>query len=182
MVRHPIDRIVSQHHHEYFAGTAGASIDYEIRTQPRYIQYSRYHEQLVPWIDAIGRKRIFVVRFEDYVQRRPETMQRICEFLGLGWAEFVAQEAVAYNRSQGKPVLSGAWRQIRESGFYRRVVRPLTSPKLRQAMRKILLPKAKEQLPKLSESGREFLRRELKEDAMALTRHLNLPGPMWEGF
>ena len=182
MVRHPIDRIVSQHHHEYFAGTVGASINDEIRTQPRYIQYSRYYEQLVPWIDAIGRDRILVVRFEDYTERRSEAMQRICQFLGLNSAEFVNREGVAYNRSQGKPVLSGVWRRVRESGVYRKILRPLTSPKMRQAMRGILLPKAKEELPRLTQSSREFLREELRDDVLALSRHLNLREPLWEGF
>ncbi|BBO31375.1 sulfotransferase family protein [Lacipirellula parvula] len=182
LVRHPIDRIVSQHHHEFFAGEAGPSIDDEIRTQPRYIQYSRYYEQLAPWVDAIGKDRILVVRFEDYVERRPEAMERICQFLGLDAAEFVDREAVAYNKSQGKPVLSSVWRQARESGFYRKIVRPLMPAGMRQAVRGLLLPKAKQELPKLSAEGREYLRRELKGDVEALSRYLNLNEPLWEGF
>ncbi|WP_428308309.1 sulfotransferase family protein [Lacipirellula sp.] len=182
LVRHPIDRIVSHHHHEYFAGQAGPSIDDEIRTQPRYIQYSRYYDQLTPWVDAIGRDRILVVRFEDYVERRPETMERICQFLGLNAAEFVDREAVAYNKSQGKPVLSSVWRQARESGFYRRIVRPLMPSGMRQAVRGLLLPKAKQELPKLSAEGREFLRQQLAEDVGALSRYLNLSEPLWDGY
>ena len=54
MVRHPIERIVSQHHHAHFAGEVGASIDDAVRQHDRFIHYSRYAYQLEPWLEAVG--------------------------------------------------------------------------------------------------------------------------------
>lgn len=173
VIRNPIARIISQHHHEYFHGLVGRSIDEEIRRHPRYVQYSQYSYQLAPWLQAVGRDRVRVVSFERYVESRPETLKDLFEFVGLSHDEEVIRHGKVYNRSQGKPVKNTYWRMVRESETYRRFIRPLTPLKLRLALQKAILPKATQQLSPPSPETREYLALQLEKDLATLSELLS---------
>lgn len=181
IVRHPIERIISQHHHEHVAGVVGPSIDEAVRQYPRYIQYSRYAYQLEPWLAELGPKRIRVVLFEDYVDRRRETLGELLRFLGLPDQIDACDEAPIYNKSRGKPVKGKAWQAIRHNSFYRRLLRPLAPPKLRIALQKLILPKATAELAAPSEDTRTFLADSLRDDVSALEQIIGRP-TAWDGF
>lgn len=173
VIRNPIARIISQHHHEFFHGLAGPSIDEEVRRHPRYIQYSQYSYQLAPWIQAIGKERVRVVGFERYVDSRSETLKDLFAFLGLSCDEEVIRHGKVYNRSQGKPVKNAYWRKVRESDAYRRFIRPLTPLKLRLALQHAILPKAVQELSPPSRNTLEYLASELKGDLASLSTLLS---------
>ena len=83
LVREPIERIISQHYHEYSRGEVGADINQAVREHPRYVHYSRYAYQLEPWIEEIGLDRIRVVGFEDYTGDRRGVVSQLYGFLGV---------------------------------------------------------------------------------------------------
>ena len=181
MVRHPIERIISQHHHEHTEGLVGPSIDEEVRRHDRYVQYSRYAYQLEPWMAQLGPERIRVVRFEDYVSRRRETVSELLGFVGLAAEDEAGFEGRVYNKSQGKPVKSLRWEALRQSGAYRRWLRPLAPPKLRLALQRLILPKAAAKLAPPSEQTLSLLRDELRSDVSQLERTLGRSFE-WSGF
>lgn len=181
MVRHPIDRIISQHHHEYVDGIVGPQIDREVRRHARYIHYSRYAYQLEPWLAQLGPDRVRVIRFEDYVSRRAETVADLLGFLGLAADHGAGGEARVYNKSQGKPVSGPRWDAFRQSSAYRRWLRPLAPPKLRLALQRLILPKATAQLAPPTEETLSFLREELRNDVGLLERTLGR-SLQWSGF
>ncbi len=172
VIRNPIARIISQHHHEHFQGLAGPSIDEEVRRHERYIQYSQYSYQLSPWLEAVGRERVRVVGFERYVESRPETLNEIFEFLGLSSDDEVINSGKVYNRSQGKPVKNSYWRTVRDSRAYRRFIRPLTPLKLRLALQNAILPKATKGLAPPSPETVAYLASRLEHDMTALNAML----------
>lgn len=181
MVRHPIERIISQHHHEHTEGLVGSSIDDEVRRHDRYVQYSRYAYQLEPWMAQLGPERIRVVRFEDYVNRRRETVRELLGFVGLPAEDEAGLAGRVYNKSQGKPVTSPRWEALRQSGAYRRWLRPLAPPKLRLALQRLILPKATAQLAPPSEQTLSFLRDALRGDVSQLERTFRRSFE-WSGF
>lgn len=182
VVRHPIERIVSQHHHEHFAGDVGPSIDDEVRRHARYVQYSQYSYQLQPWLTAIGPDRVHVIRFEDYVQRRQEVARDVCRFLGLTGESCAVDEAIVYNKSQGKPVKNGFWNAIQHNSAYRQFLRPLAPPAVRLAIRRFLLPKAKAPLAPPRADTISYLHDALVDDVRRLSETLGLKKPLWNDF
>jgi hypothetical protein len=182
VVRHPIQRIISQHHHEHFEGKVGPSIDDEVRRHARYVQYSQYAYQLKPWLDAIGADRIRVIRFEDYTERRQETVRDLCAFIGLAPQECVVEEDRVHNQSQGKPVKGTFWHAIQHNVAYRKLIRPLASPRARLAIRRLLLPKAADRLAPPRPETIAFLRDSLFEDASRLHELVGRPAPFWPDF
>lgn len=181
LVRHPIERIISQHHHEHTEGLVGPSIDEEVRRHDRYVQYSRYAYQLEPWMEQLGPERLRVVRFEDYVNRRRETVRELLGFVGLTVEDEAGPAGRVYNKSQGKPVTSPRWEALRQSGAYRRWLRPLAPPKLRLALQRLILPKATAQLAPPSEQTLSFLQDALRGDVSQLERTF-CRSFEWSGF
>lgn len=182
VARHPIDRIISQHHHEHSEGLVGPYIDEEVRRHPRYVQYSRYSYQLEPWLDAVGPDRVLVIRFEDYVNRRRETMGRVLDFLGLPPLSDASDQGKVYNRSEGKPVKTKFWHALQHHQGYRKYLRPLAPPKVRLAIRQLLLPQARGQLAPPSLETIDYLRRSLADDARRLAAIMGLETPVWDDF
>lgn len=179
LVRHPIRRIVSQHHHEFHQRLVGPSIDLEVRRHERLINYSRYAFQLAPWRDLVGMDRIRVVRAEDYFQSRRQTVTELDAFLGLQPRTEAIDENAIYNESEGKPIATKTWAVIRLSPLYLRYVRPLLPFGLRTRLRNAVLPKATKPLAPPSEATLEFLQNELTPDMEELQAMLQLENPLW---
>jgi hypothetical protein len=182
VVREPVSRIVSHHFHEFIEGRVSADIDEVVRSDPRLLNYSRYGYQLEPWVEAIGPERVRVVRFEDYTSRRQETIEELCEFLGLDVSQLGEIEATVHNKNDGKPVMNQFWRRFQGSGLYRWGVRPLVSLRLRTALQKLILPKAPSRPPAPPEHTVAWIREQLADDVALLTRLAGRDTPMWSGY
>lgn len=180
LVRHPIERIISQHYHEFSIGEVGPDINEVVRTHSRYANYSRYYYQLEPWIQAVGSDRIKVLRFEDYVDRRAEVVESVLEFLGVSTNCAAIDVNEVYNRSEGKPVRNRFWSSIYENSAYRRLVRPFLPVKLRLALLKALLPRAPERPEPPSLATVRWLRKSLVEDVTKLESMLDSRKPLWK--
>ncbi|WP_432797433.1 sulfotransferase [Poriferisphaera sp. WC338] len=82
VVRHPINRLVSQYIHGWTEQEFSFGIDKAIDQVPRLTEYSLYAMQLRPWIDAIGKDRIQLVFFDRLIKDSQYELERICKFLG----------------------------------------------------------------------------------------------------
>jgi hypothetical protein len=82
VMRHPIDRLVSQYMHEWTQGVVTGSIDDELENNPWMIEYGRYAMQLTPWLEAFGADKILPV-FNERMRSSPQLeLERVCKFLG----------------------------------------------------------------------------------------------------
>jgi len=182
LVRHPIDRIFSQHYHEFIAGLVSSDIDKEIRIRSRYIDYSSYAYQLRPWLEAIGPERIHVVRFEDYVDHRCEVLDDICSFLGLSHGSLKINLVKIYNKSEGKPVQNNFWKGISRNSLYKQILRQILPPKLRLAIYRWMLPAAPQKPNGPALETTAWLRDSLAPDVRQLSKMLGVDHPLWEDF
>ena len=82
VMRHPIDRLVSQYIHEWSQRKIRVDINRAISQHPRLIEYSLYSMQLKPYIEMFGKEQILPVFFERLLARKQEEFERIGDFIG----------------------------------------------------------------------------------------------------
>ena len=82
VMRHPIDRLVSQYIHEWSQRTIRVDINQAISQYPRLVEYSRYSMQLEPYLKTFGKEQILPVFFERLLNRKQEEFERICHYIG----------------------------------------------------------------------------------------------------
>ena len=82
VMRHPIDRLVSQYVHEVTAGRIAMELREALVRHPELIDYSRYSMQLQPFLDAYGFAAVLPVFFPRLVSHSQAELERIGRFLG----------------------------------------------------------------------------------------------------
>jgi hypothetical protein len=84
IVRDPIERMLSAWAHYRAAGLERRGIE-EALSQPgnTYLERSRYHTRLLPYLERFPQDRILILASEDLRDRRRETMAEVFAFLGV---------------------------------------------------------------------------------------------------
>lgn len=137
LVREPVSRILSHHHHDLSGGTTWRSVDEAVRQDPRFLAYSRYWTQLEQWRAFYPDAQIKVVRFEDYVAGRRRTVMSVLDWLGLPPMPGGDFESVHNVGTEGR-VARGGVRRFTHSTMYRTLLRPLVPNLLRSGLRTAL--------------------------------------------
>jgi hypothetical protein len=83
VMRHPIDRLVSQYVHELTAGSIHVSLVQAVEEHPELIDYSRYAMQLEPFLSAYGFDSVLPVFFPRLVKDSQQELDRIGRFLSV---------------------------------------------------------------------------------------------------
>jgi hypothetical protein len=123
LMRHPLDRLVSQYVHEVTAGRIRMSLVEAIRRHTELIDYSRYAMQLQPFLDAYGFGNILPVFFPRLVNQPQAALERIAKFLSF-------QGTVRWDTTM-KPQNAGSDR-LRPSPFREALVQAPVLSTLRQ--------------------------------------------------
>ncbi len=84
ILRHPIDRLISQYVHEWTMRVIDidTDIDRAIDLHPELTAYSQYAMQLQPYFETFGSERVLPVFFEKLIRQPQPELERICRFLG----------------------------------------------------------------------------------------------------
>lgn len=82
LMRHPIDRLISQYIHEWTERRINVAIGEAIEQHPELISYSRYAMQLEPFLNAYGPENILAVFFDRLLSQPQQELERICRFVG----------------------------------------------------------------------------------------------------
>ena len=128
VMRHPIDRLVSQYIHEWTQRVVNTDINEAIDRFPELIEYSLYTKQLQPYFDQFGRDRVLPVFFERMLAHPQGELERVCHFIGYGGTP-IWQDLEAQNVSADR-IRTSAWRDFL-----------VEAPGLKQ-LRRWLIPKA----------------------------------------
>ena len=83
VLRHPVERIVSQYRHALRAGWEKVPLERALDSNPQYVDISSYASQLDRYLGVVDRGRILTVLAEDLRADRHATMQRVFAFLGV---------------------------------------------------------------------------------------------------
>ena len=83
VMRHPIDRLVSQYQHMQLEGEIHEPLEHAIaRSNPELIDYSCYSKQLLPYLTRFGTECVLPVFFDRLLQNPQAELERVCTFLG----------------------------------------------------------------------------------------------------
>lgn len=82
VVRHPIDRLVSQYVHEWTMRQVEGPLEEALERRPELVDYSRYGMQLGPYVERFGTGAILPVVFERLCADPQPELERICRFIG----------------------------------------------------------------------------------------------------
>ena len=141
IVRDPVARVISHHHHEVAAQTMSADIDDAVRKHDRLIDHSRYAYQLRPWLDAFGPERVHIVQFERYMADRVTGASHLYSLLGLADFKLPDPESV-HNAATDKRVGVGIGGRVANHPLYRKAIRPRIPTLVKGAAKRVLLRKA----------------------------------------
>jgi hypothetical protein len=129
VMRHPVNRLVSQYIHEWTMRVISEDINEAIATHPELIAYSRYTLQLQPYFDVFGPERVLPVFFERLFTYPQEELERICRFIGYTGTPYWDHDLNAQNVSSER-LIKSAWRDAL-----------VETPGLRE-LRQLLVPKS----------------------------------------
>jgi hypothetical protein len=108
LMRHPIDRLVSQYVHEVTVGRIDVGLRLAIERHPELVEYSRYAMQLQPFIDAFGPDQILPVFFPRLVSHPQSELERIGQFLEhegpLQWDTSLKPQNMGKDRLRASPI------------------------------------------------------------------------------
>ena len=108
VMRHPIDRLISQYVHELTAGGMRASVEDAVDLHPELIEYSRYAMQLEPFLAAYGFARVLPVFFSRLVSQSQDELERIGRFLALehpvSWDSTLQPQNTRRDRLRPSPI------------------------------------------------------------------------------
>lgn len=180
IVRDPIARIISQHHHEITSGKISCNIDEAVKEYPSFIDFSSYAMQIKPWIEALGRDSVLIVHFEAYIGDRKKTVELVSRFLEIEPHFHGIDQDEVFNKTQGKPVPKGMIAWIRHAAVYRRMIRPMFSIAARDRVRKALLPQAQPRPSAPTSKTVQFIKDQISGDVQELTDLMQQDKPLWE--
>ena len=172
IIRDPIKRIISHHHHDYQLGKAGDDINIEVYREKKYISYSSYYKQLRAWLEYFDKKNIYIMVFEEYIEDREKHLKKIIEFLGLEYEGGLIDNQKAYNSSKGKMVASGIVKYAISSKIYRKVIRPNIKESLRDRIKPMLMRKSRDDLKSLTRDTEEYLMDVLQPEIEEIRKYL----------
>ena len=172
VMRHPIDRLVSQYIHEWTERATSAPLDGAIDELPRLVDYSRYSMQARPYLEAFGAERVLPVFFERLIDQPQAELDRVARYIGLRGRAAWQLELHGANVSAER---------LRKSRWRDALVRPAVLARLRRT----LVPKSvresvkrrwqMRERPTLTEQRRRALGEVFDRDLAELGALLGMP-------
>jgi len=181
MVREPIARVVSHHHHGYADGWLPPSIDRAVHRNRQLVSLSRYAFQLDPWLERFGQERLHVIHLESYAADRRAGVAEVCGFLGLDPQPVLARlrPDVIHNRGVDRRARRGPGMALIRSPVYQRMRPHIPVPWDRQLRRWLLPPVAPRPTPPNPDTVR-FIADSVADDLERLRCLLASDRPLWD--
>jgi hypothetical protein len=180
IVRDPVDRAVSHHHHAWSDGRMPASVDEAVATDERLIAFGRYGMQLEQWLERFRREQLMIIVFEEYMGDRRGGAGAAQRFLGVDPRPELVDPDARHNAAEQRLRMPGPLRLMTESDYYSRVIRRWVPSSLRRAVARRVLPVAP---PRPAPPSAETVNRILKEtraDCHRIAELLGRSGSPWD--
>jgi hypothetical protein len=108
VIRDPVARAVSHYIHEWSKGQMGADPVVAFAQHPELITYSRYPDQLAPFLDAFGPEAILLTSLELLTSDPDNELRRIGDHIGattpLFWDHGIGAQNVSAERARKLPL------------------------------------------------------------------------------
>ncbi|NEZ56152.1 sulfotransferase family protein [Adonisia turfae] len=182
IVRNPIDRIVSHCTHDL---QEGWSLKYKqniVHGIPYpAIEVSKYAMQLDAYHKRFPKEDILIITFDDLKARPQEVLKKICDFAGINSDFDFSDVSKLHNRSKGMMRTNSLW-----PTFDRYIASPIISylpsgkqRRAKNAVRKFFTVEEITEKVEFSESQRNFITQELRDDLRKLTQEYGIDISRW---
>ncbi|NET34048.1 MAG: sulfotransferase domain-containing protein [Cyanothece sp. SIO1E1] len=108
VMRHPLDRLVSQYIHEWTQKVISVNINQAVGQYPELVDYSLYSMQLQPYFNTFGQERVLPVFFERLLSQPQAELERVCRFIGYTaaptWRTNLDAQNVSSERMRQSPL------------------------------------------------------------------------------
>jgi hypothetical protein len=172
LMRHPIDRLVSQYVHELTCGRIRVELSEAIFRHPELIDYSRYAMQLRPFLDAYGAGSVLPIFFPRVLHYSQDELERIGRFLGhngpLKWDATMKPQNAGRDRLRASPIRDALVRAPVLAGLRQRIVPRQWTQSLKARWRALVDP------PRLSVAQAAYLRELFDADLAELGSWLGI--------
>ncbi|GAB2516056.1 sulfotransferase family protein [Microbulbifer agarilyticus] len=170
IMRHPVDRLVSQYIHEWTCRKINVDINVAIEKHPELISYSCYAKQLAPYLTLYGAENILPVFFERIKEQPESELERIAQFIGyrgtVTWQTDVTRTNVSSQRIRTNSVT----KFLIQNPFFSFLRRALVPQKLRTALKTRMQMQGR---PSLTESSLSKLDTVFNADLQLLSKQLS---------
>lgn len=82
VMRHPIDRLISQYFHEWTKRRVSGPIGAAVQSHPELVAYGQYSMQLEPYLEYFRPDRVLPVMFDALITRSQHALEQVCQFIG----------------------------------------------------------------------------------------------------
>lgn len=165
IMRHPIDRLVSQYIHEWSQKVISVDINRAVDEYPELIAYSQYTMQLKPYFDIFTQEGVLPVFFERMIAHPQKELERVCRFIGYKGKPIWDEELNAQNISTER-MRKSWWRdQLVEAPGLKQIRRWLIPKNWRNWVRRLWIMKKK---PELEVKQIEYLQNVFDRDLSIL--------------
>lgn len=170
IMRHPIERLISQYIHQWTEREIFADINSAIYQHPELIAYSHYSMQLKPYLESFGYQQILPIFFERFCTYPQEQLERVCRFIGYpyqpNWIEDIDQH------TSSERLRENAWRDFLVEAPFLRIIRKRFIPqRIRDWVKGFWQMKKR---PKIELEQQQYLESIFNEDLSILGSWLGL--------
>jgi len=138
VMRHPVQRLVSQYVHQWTEGEIRCELDSAVDRYPELIAYSSYVRQLTPFIEAFGRDAILPIFFDRLLTDPDGELQRVSQFIGyegsVEWKQESSHRNVSAERVRRFPLFG----VLIDNPMAEKLRRGLVPKSLRRRIRKLV--------------------------------------------
>jgi hypothetical protein len=171
VMRHPIDRLVSQYIHQWTQNVMRCDINDAVSRYPELINYGRYSYQLEPYFAAFGMDSVLPVFFAAVKKHSQRVLERVAKFIGYSgrvtWKVELGSQNVSAERIRrfagDRLIVSSAPMTFLRRTFVPQSVRDVVKAQLRMKRR-----------PVLSDANLARLEATFDEDFQTLSRWLDV--------
>ncbi len=168
VMRHPIDRLVSQFIHEWSQRNVSTKdVNEAVTALPILIQYSQYSMQLRPFLETFGPDNILPLFAENLRHHPQRELERVCRFLGYqGTPRW--QEDTGHEHQSSERLVKSPWRDaLVEQPVLKHLRRTLVPKSFRTRVRGLWTMKER---PQLTPERIQYLEQIFDED-LAMVGH-----------
>jgi hypothetical protein len=178
VLREPVSRIVSHHHHNITTMPTAPTVDAFIDDDWTALPVSRYAFQARAWLEHYDRDRLHFLVFEEYVKDRRGVVAQLAPVLGYTPALDRVNPDSKFNTAQDRSADRGLAMRLRKTWPYQKL-RPMLPVPVRDRFRRLLTAKAPPAPPPPSEACVNRILHELEEDQRELAEMIGRPYPIW---
>ncbi len=177
LMRDPVERIVSHYAHRYVRGRVAGRVGGQVLQDPTYVNRSRYHWQVSPYLRCFGKDQVRLLIFEEFLKEPAAGMASVCDFLDLKFDFYKGRDlSVKKNGSAASDVMTDHGKAVLRHPMVRR---------LPFRVRMIISKPFVRSIPKKPEFPRELRKRfydTLVPDRQNLERLLGRPVNAWKRY